>query len=39
MNTDTGRARHSVRAVVCLRAGGGQRTPMNRERAARPAIF
>jgi hypothetical protein len=23
--TDTGKARHSVRAVVCLGAGGGQR--------------
>ena len=38
-----GRARHSVRAAIVVRTGGGQRTPMNsdesragREQAARP---
>jgi hypothetical protein len=31
-----GRARHSVRAAIVVRTGGGQRTPINREQAARP---
>jgi len=46
MNTDQheynksfeGRARHSVRAVVGVSADGGQRTPMDREQAARPTV-
>ena len=45
MNTDEhkciksfeGGARHSVRAVVGVSAGSGQRTPMDREQAVRPA--
>jgi hypothetical protein len=31
-----GRARHSVRAVLCVLTDSGQRTPMHREQAARP---
>jgi len=31
-----GGARHSVRAAVFFRTNGGQRTPMDREQAARP---
>ena len=42
MNTDkvkiiAGRARHSVRAALCDLPDGGQRTPIIREQAARPA--
>ena len=33
-----GGARHSVRAAIVVRTNGGQRTPVNREQAARPAL-
>jgi hypothetical protein len=39
INTDAGRARHSVRAEARSRSAGGQKTPINREPAACPTGF